>query len=108
MFIQKDRAKNHICEDDKEFNDALREQSINANLYMQAANSPDVNLLDLSFFIVIQSFNDAAPKNEEELIQAVSMAYNSYLQNKINHTWLTLQCCFNQIILHNGDNYYNN
>ena len=56
---------------------------------------------------MIQSFNDAALKNKEELIQAVSAAYESYLQNKINHTWLTLQCFFNQIIMHNGDNDYN-
>ena len=74
---------------------------------MYAANSPDVNLLDLGFFRAIQSFNNSAPKNEEELIQVVSVLYESYPQNKINHTWLTLQCCFNQIIVHNGDNDYN-
>ena len=107
IFIQQDGAKNLICEDDKEFSNALMEQSINTELYMQAANLPDVNLLDLGFFRAIQSFNDAAPKNEEELIQAVSVAYNNYPWNKLNHTWLTLQCCFNQIILHNGDNDYN-
>ena len=83
------------------------EQGINAKLYMQASNSPDVNMLDLGLFIAIQSFNNTAPKMEEELIQAVSAAYDSYLWNKINHTWLTLQCCFNQIIMHNGDNDYN-
>ena len=66
-----------------------------------------MNLLDLGFFRAIQSFNDAVPKNEEELIQVVSMAHESYLQNKITHTWLTLQCCFNQIIMCNGDNNYN-
>ena len=71
---------------------------------MKAANSPDVNLLDLVVFRAIQSFNDTAPKNEEELIQSVSMAYESYPWNKINHTWLTLQCFFNQIIMHNRDN----
>ena len=107
IFIQQDRAKNHICEDDKEFNDALMEQGINTELYTQAANSPDVILLDLVFFIAIQSCNDAAPKNKKELIQAVSTAYNNYLWNKINCTWLTLQYCFNQIILQNRDNNYN-
>ena len=65
------------------------EQGINAKLYMQAANSPDVNLLDLGLFRGIQSFNNTAPKTEEELIQAVSAAYDSYQQNKINHTQLT-------------------
>ena len=33
----------------KLFNDALVKNSINATLYTQAVNSPDVNLLDLSF-----------------------------------------------------------
>ena len=50
IFIQQDGAKSHICEDDNESNDALAEQDINVELYTQAANSPDVNLLDLGFF----------------------------------------------------------
>ena len=50
IYIQQDGAKSHIGEDDKEFNDALAEQDINVELYTQAANSPDVNLLDLGFF----------------------------------------------------------
>ena len=47
------------------------------------------------------------PRNNEELIQAVSAAYNNYPQHNLNHTWLTLQSCLNQILLHNGDNDYN-
>ena len=82
------------------------EKGINGKLYTQAANSSDMNLLDLGVFRVIQSFNDAALKNEEELIQTVSTAYENYLWNKINHTWLTLQCCFNQMIKNNGANDY--
>ena len=86
-FIQQDSAKIHICEDDKEFNDALTEQDINAELYTKAPNSPDINLLDLGFFRAIQSFNDAVLKNKEELIQVVSMAYDNYPQEKLNCTW---------------------
>ena len=63
---------------DNEFKDALNSQEINAELYTQAANSPDVNLLDLGFFQAIQSFNDVAPKNEEQLIQSVHDAYTHY------------------------------
>ena len=58
-------------------------------------------------FRAIQSFNDAVPRNKQELIQAVSTVYDNYLQHKLNHTWLTLQSSFNQIIIHNGDNNYN-
>ena len=49
LFIQQDSAKNHICDDDKEFNDTLMEQNIDAVLYPQTPNSPDVNFLDLGF-----------------------------------------------------------
>ena len=78
IFIQQDSAKNHIHEDDEEFNNALMEQDIDTKLYMQTPNSPDVKLLDLGFFRAIQSFNDASPKNEEELIQSVTKAYDNY------------------------------
>ena len=71
-------AKSPIGEDDKEFKDTLADQDINAELYTQAANSPDVNLLDSGFFWAIQSFNDAALKNKEELIHAVNVAYDNY------------------------------
>ena len=47
-----------------------------------------------------------SPKNEEELIQSVTEASDNYLRRKLNHMWLTLQSCFNQIILHHGDNDY--
>ena len=106
IWIQQDGAKSHINTDDQEFREALQDQELNAGLYTQAANSPDVNLLDLGFFRAIQSFNDAAPKNEEELIQSVQLAYNSYPRTNLNRTWLTLQSVFNQIILCNGDNEY--
>ena len=86
------------------FNEPLMGKGINGKLSTQAANSPDINLLDLGLFRVNQSFNDAVWKNEEELIQAVSTGYESYLWNKINCIWLTLQCCFNQIIKNNRDN----
>ena len=86
IYIQQDGAKNHIREDDKEFNNALTEQEINAKLYTQTPNSPDVNLLDLRFFWAIQSFNNASPKNEEELIQSVQDAYENYPWRKLNQT----------------------
>ena len=50
ILIQQDSAKSHISADDDEFKEVLIDQNINAELYTQAANSPDVNLLDLGFF----------------------------------------------------------
>ena len=101
------RSQSHINTDDEEFREAIQDQELNVGLYTQAVNSPDVNLLDLGFFRAIQSFNNAAPKNEEELIQSVQHAYTNYPRKRLNRTWLTLQSVFNQIILCNGDNDYN-
>ena len=106
IWIQQDRAKSHINTDDAEFREAIQDQELNAGLYTQAANSPDVNLLDLGFFRAIQSFSNAAPTNEEELIQSLQNAYTNYPRKRLNRTWLTLQSVFNQIILCNGDNDY--
>ena len=107
IWIQQDGTKSHISADDNEFKEALQDQEINAGLYTQAANSLDVNLLDLGFFRAIQSFNDATPKNEEELIQLVQVAYTNYPRKRLNCMWLTLHSVFSQIILCNGDNDYN-
>ena len=106
IWIQQDGAKSHINTDDEEFRQAIQDQELYAGLYTQAANSPDVNLLDLGFFRAIQSFNDAALKTEEELIQSVQLVYTNYPRKRLNRTWLTLQSVFNQIILCNGDNEY--
>ena len=107
ILIQQDGAKSHISADDHEFKEVLIDQNINVELYTQAANSPDVNLLDLGFFRAIQSFNDSVLKNEEQLTQSVHEAYKDYPQKRLNCTWLTLQSVFNQIILCHGDNDYN-
>ena len=98
IYIQQDGATNHIHEDDEEFNNSLTEQDINTKLYTQMPNSPGVNLFDLGFFRAIQSFNDASPKNEAELIQSVQDAFENYLRHKLNWMWLTLQSYFNQNI----------
>ena len=50
ILIQQDGAKSHISADNDEFKEALIDCNINTELYTQAANSPDVNLLDLGFF----------------------------------------------------------
>ena len=51
IYIQQDSAKSHIGEDDKEFKDALAEQDINAELYTQVLNSPDVNLINFGILL---------------------------------------------------------
>ena len=104
--LQQDGAKSHILEDDVEFKEVVQQIGLNLTVFTQAPNSPDTNILDLGFFRAIQSFNDACPDNEEELIKSVEKAYGEYPWHKLNFVWLTLQSCLNKIIEHDGGNDY--
>jgi hypothetical protein len=108
--IQQDGAKAHIPENDAWFTESLDELKsavgLEATLYTQPANSPDVNVLDLGFFRAIQSANDEVSKDELQLIEHVKKAFDNYPKEKINHVWLTLQSCYNSIIDANGGNDY--
>ena len=66
IWIQQDGIKSHINTDDNEFKEALQDLEINTGLYTQAANSPDVNLLDLDFsklFRVLMTWHPKMKKN---------------------------------------------
>ncbi|KAL7578224.1 hypothetical protein ACA910_012647 [Epithemia clementina (nom. ined.)] len=104
--IQQDGAKSHIKENDEEFKIALSESGLNACLFTQPANSPDLNLCDLGFFRAIQSANDEAMTCENDLIQAVQRAYQEYPKELLNKTWLTLQSVMNSILEAHGNNNY--
>ena len=102
IWLQQDGAKSHILDDDEEFKEVVDDIGLNLTVYTQLPNSPDTNILDLGFFIALQSFNDDCPTNEEELIKSVEKAYGEYPMHKLNHVWLTLQSCFNMIIENDG------
>ena len=89
-----------------EFKEAVDEIGLNLTVFTQSPNSPDTNILDLSFFRARQSFNNDCPANEEELIKSVEKAYGEYPYRKLNRAWLTLQSCLNMIIENNGGNDY--
>ena len=76
-------------------------------LYTQPAQSPDLNVNDLGFFASLQSmYYKTAPTDALELIDKVETCFNNYHVNKLNHIWLTLQSCMNEIIEEKGDNKY--
>ncbi|XP_057798731.1 uncharacterized protein LOC131014673 [Salvia miltiorrhiza] len=107
IFIQQDNAKPHIKVDDLEFLAVPRADGFNIQLLCQPANSPDTNVNDLGFFRAIQSLKDQKPANEVgELIKNVQETYNDYPPQKINHVFLTLQCCYQEIMKAKGDNNY--
>ena len=55
IYIQQDNVPCHISPDDEEFCKAASEGGFDIRLICQPPNSPDLNVLDLGLFIVIQS-----------------------------------------------------
>ena len=109
VVIQQDGASSHIAQDDPLFV-AQATQNIlwNISLLTQPAQSPDTNLLDLSFFRALQStqWDHGFASNIEGLIAQVLRAYDEFDPRKIEFGFLTLQCCLDEIMCSNGSNQY--
>jgi hypothetical protein len=106
-FIQ-DGASSHIKQNDPAFVDAATQGNWNITLLTQPAQSPDTNLLDLTFFRALQSKQwDNGFENEiNGLIAQVLRANNEFLPRKIDFGFLTLASCMDEILCSNGDNIY--
>ncbi len=60
----------------------------------QPPNSPDFNILGLRLFAGIKSLQyQAAPRNVEELIEAMKKAYKEYETQLVDDNFLTLMKC---------------
>ena len=108
LFIQQDNAPVHFKPNDLEWLEAVEESGLNIKLVNQPPNSPDTNINDLAFFASIQSLQHkiGAGSNKGTLIASVNDAFAMYPWKNLRNSWLTLQCCFNSIIEHHGDNCY--
>jgi hypothetical protein len=107
--VQQDGAPTHVDPADELLLQGLQALEIENKvlLYTQPANSPDCNINDLGFFRALQAlYQKSTPSNVGEIIAYVQQAYQDYDHRKINRIWLSLQCCFNEIINHLGDNDY--
>ena len=74
----------------------------------QPAQSPDTNILDLSFFRALQSaqWDHGFATKIDGLIAQVMRAYNEFCPRKIDFSFLTLHSCLDEILASNGGNSY--
>ncbi|XP_056688461.1 uncharacterized protein [Spinacia oleracea] len=71
------------------------------------AKSPDCNILDLEFFMSIQSLmHKKMPKTVEDLSGAVIDSFNELHAKTLSNVWMSLQYVGNEILKHKGDNNY--
>ena len=108
VVIQQDGASSHIDDDDPEFEAVARTGNWNISLETQPAKSPDLNVLDLSFFRALQShqWRSGFVNTMEELILQVERAYREFETRKIDFAFLTLQCCIDDTLSTYGSNNY--
>jgi hypothetical protein len=107
IIIQQDNARPHISPSDEQFKNEAEKDGFEIKLTFQPPNSPDMNVLDLGFFRAIQSLqHQQAPKDIDELIQAVTSAFYRMDREKLNDIFLTLQQCMVEVMRVKGGNNY--
>ena len=108
IIIQQDRAPAHIGVNDAEFVAAETRGLWNIKLKLQPPKLPDVNVLDLSFVRALQAaqWQKEPAKTIYGLIQQVNQAFAAFDPRKIDFGFLTLQCCMDDILSVNRNNYY--
>ena len=106
ILIQQDGASSHIDEDDPEFVAVGVTRVWNIRLMTQSPKSPDLNVLDLSFFRALQSkqWSNGYAETMDELIETVLLAYDDFQHMTLNFGWLTLIGCYDDVITTHGDN----
>jgi hypothetical protein len=106
--IQQDNTTAHIKPNDPQWLEAVANSGLLVELYNQPPNSPDTNINDLAFFASIQSLQHKILEgsNKQSIVDAVLQAYRIYPWKKLRNSFLTLQCCLNEIIESDGDNDY--
>ena len=74
----------------------------------QPPKSPDLNVLDLSFFRALQShqWRSGFANNINELVAQVQLAFVTFESRKLDFAFLTLQHCIDDILAIQGDNNY--
>ena len=108
IIIQQDGAPAHIKENDAEFVAAATAGLWNISLELQPPKSPDINVLDLSFFRALQAaqWRREPAVTIDGLIQQVNDAFEEFNPRKIDYGFITLQTCMDDILTAYGNNNY--
>jgi hypothetical protein len=99
ISIQQDNTRTHIEPNDEAFFHAVCQTKLGIRIFNQPANSPDLNVLDLGFFVALQSETYiTSSKNMDELIRNVQTEFTNYDQSKIRNVFLTQQGCMTKLM----------
>ncbi|KAF0697312.1 Aste57867_11995 [Aphanomyces stellatus] len=106
--IQQDNARPHVPPCDVDVVAACTSMGWNMEVVYQPPNSPNMNVLDLGFFRVIQAFQlEKFSSSLEEIVATTEAAWVDVSMRTLDKNFLTLQCCIQEVIRSNGGNDYN-
>ncbi|XP_028127419.1 uncharacterized protein LOC114323924 [Camellia sinensis] len=107
IFIQQDNARPHVDPFDVGFLEAVSRKGFDIRLSYQPPNNPDMNVLDLRYFRVIQSLQyQEVPINIDELVYAVEKLFEELSRETLDHVFVTLQACMLEVMkINSGNNY---
>ncbi|ETV85691.1 hypothetical protein H257_02296 [Aphanomyces astaci] len=107
VIIQQDNARPHVSPWDIDIVQACTSTGWSMQLKCQPPNSPDLNLLDLGFFIAIQALQQTHHSNTyKDIVNATTKAWRDVEPWSLERNFLTLQCCLCEVIACAGDNSY--
>ncbi|ETW05258.1 hypothetical protein H310_04222 [Aphanomyces invadans] len=107
IWVQQDSARPHVAVDDAPVLAAGQSDGWDIRLCAQPSQSPDMNVLDLGLFNAIQSLqHHTASYTIEELVLAVSKAYDDLDPLVLDKTFMTLQKVMECVLKMDGDNVY--
>ncbi|KAK9714491.1 hypothetical protein RND81_06G098500 [Saponaria officinalis] len=77
IIIQQDNAKPHKSNNDPDFQEVANSDGFHISIQCQPSNSPDLNVNDLDFFIVIQTLqHEEAPTKVIKSVDAIMKAFD--------------------------------
>ncbi|KAF0703907.1 hypothetical protein AaE_015204 [Aphanomyces astaci] len=104
--LQHDNARTHVTSSDAELTSLFADDKAigwHFELAPQPPNSPDTNILDLGFFAAVQSLQHrTSARSIDELVSNVVCAFDE----RLNHTFMTLQSCLVETLKLFGGNAY--
>ncbi|KAF7150250.1 hypothetical protein RHSIM_Rhsim02G0188400 [Rhododendron simsii] len=107
IYLQQDNAGPHIHGSDPKFLEAASRDEFDMHLSFQPPSSPDMNVLDLGFFRLIQSLqHQQASSTIDQLVGAAEKSFEELSPDNLDHVFLSLQASMIEVMKVYGDDNY--
>jgi hypothetical protein len=105
--LQQDNAKPHRIHNDPELLQHMSTMTVKVDLFDQPPNLPDLNVLDLGYFVAIQALQQRhQQRTVDDLVAAIDKSCKELPSVTLGKIFVTLQKVMELVILHDGCNQF--